>query len=411
MEELLVRGQYGSPAEMRLEFAIARAEFAQLCVNKDAALQWDAILATLQEAHDHPELFLGDALHHVATDRVEFAERVAIADLAVRLRQTENTIRVQAMRAADLRSRTRSVWAWFCEGEVSLGNATVIAELAATLPVEVCGAFDAALVEAARTLSTPRFREKARRVRDQLNPQSLTERHTLARTARRVWFEADRDGMCWLSAHLPAEVGVQAMARLDAAAASLAAAPDETRTLAQLRADIMGDLLTGAGAGSVGVPEVGVTVAVTVPVLTLLGVEELPATLDGYGPIDPDTARRLAADAPSFQRILTHPITGTVLDIDQSSYRVPADLKRWTQLRDQHCTFPGCGRPAKQCDLDHTTAWAHGGTTRASNLAHLCRHHHRLKHESRWTVHRTPTGLTTWVSPTGHTHTADPPPF
>ena len=399
---------------MRLEFAIARAEFAQLCVNKDAALQWDAILATLQEAREHPELFLGDALHHVATDGVDFAERAAVADLAVRLRVSENMIRVQAMRAADLRGRAPLVWAWFCEGEVSVGNATVVAEVAATLPFQVCGQFDAAVVEAARTLSTPRFREKARRVREQLHPHTLTERHTAAREERRVWVEADRDGMCWLSAYLPAEVGVQAMARLDAAAASLAAAPDESRTLAQLRADIMGDLLTSAGradASPVGVPAVGVTVAVTVPVLTLLGVEELPATLDGYGPIDPDTARRLAAHAPTFQRILTHPITGTVLDIDQSSYRVPADLKRWTQLRDQHCTFPGCGRPAKQCDLDHTTAWAHGGTTRATNLAHLCRHHHRLKHESRWTVTRQPTGTTTWTTPTGHTHTTDPPPF
>ncbi len=183
-----------------------------------------------------------------------------------------------------------------------------------------------------------------------------------------------------------------------------------------MRADIIGDLLTGTSSGtgtSTGTSSgpVGVTVAVTVPVMTLLGLEELPGTLDGYGPIDPDTARRLAGHAPSFQRILTHPITGTVLDIDRDSYRVPADLKRWTQMRDEHCTFPGCGRPAKRCDLDHTTAWEHDGTTRAANLAHLCRNHHRLKHESLWTVTTAPSGASTWVSPTGESHTTDPPPF
>lgn len=39
-------------------------------------------------------------------------------------------------------------------------------------------------------------------------------------------------------------------------------------------------------------------VLVTVPALTLLGVSDEPATLEGYGPIDHDTAMRLAATAP-----------------------------------------------------------------------------------------------------------------
>ena len=410
MEKVLVSGLNDADAEVRVEFAIARAEVAQRSVNIASAALYSAIEATLREARECPELYLGAAVHHVATDRVEFAERAAVADLAVRLRLSENTVRMQGFRAMQLRRRTPSIWAAFRDGVVSVGNATVTAELAATLPVgAVCTAFDDALLDAARELSTPRFRERARRIREQLDPQTLTERHRAAREERRVWFEADRDGMCWLTAHLPAEIGRQAMSRLDAAAASLAGGKGETRTLAQLRADIAGALLTDAVTGTV--PAVTVTVAVTVPVLTLLGIAELPGTLEGFGPIDADTARKLAAHAPSFQRILTHPITGTVLDIDRTSYRVPADLKRWTELRDQRCTFAGCGRPARFCDLDHVTAWAHDGPTRASNLAHLCRHHHRLKHESNWTVTKAPDGSTTWTSPTGATHTTDPPPF
>ena len=293
---------------------------------------------------------------------------------------------------------------------VSVGNAAVTAEFAATLPLgAVCVAFDDALRDAARELPTPRFRERVRRIREQLDPQSLTERHHHAREERRVWFEADRDGMCWLTAHLTADVGRQAMSRLDAGAASLAGRDDEHRTLAQLRADIAGDLLTGTDVE--GAPAVTVAVAVIVPVLTLLGVSELPGTLEGYGPIDADTARRLAGHAPLFQRILTHPITGTLLDIDRTSYRVPADLKRWTEPRDEHCTFPGCGRSARHCDLDHTTAWQHGGSTSAANLAHLCRHHHRLKHESNWNVERNLRGSSSWTSPTGAIRTTDPPPF
>lgn len=418
MEKVLVSALNDGDADVRLEFALARAEVALRAVNIASAAQFAAIEATLREARECPELYLGNAVHHVgadrSTDRVEFAERAAVADLAVRLRLPENTVRIQGLRATVLRRRTPSIWSAFHEGEVSVGNATVAAELVTTLPPgAVCTAFDDALLAAARDLPTPRFRERARRVREQLDPQSLTERHRLAREERRVWFEADRDGMCWLSAHLPAEVGRQAMNRLDAAAVSLAGRDDEVRTLAQLRADIAGDLLTGTGTGDASgvVPSVTVSVAVTVPVLTLLGVSELPGTLEGYGPIDADTARRLSAHAPSFQRILTHPITGTLLDIDRSSYRVPADLKRWTEIRDQHCTFPGCGRAARNCDLDHTTAWQHGGPTKASNLTHLCRHHHRLKHESNWNVEKDPGGSTRWTSPTGETRITDPPPF
>jgi hypothetical protein len=346
---------------------------------------------------------------------VEFAVRAAVADLAVRLRMSESTVRVHAQRAEQLQALAPTIWALFRDGDISVGNATVVAELAPTLPVEACPAFDDGLRKLACELTTPRFRERARRLRETLDPQPVTVRHEAAREERRVWLDADRDGMCWMGAYLPADVGTLAIARLDATATSLAAAKDESRTMDQLRADIFGDLLVGMGVGVGGgvgnAAPVGVTVAVTVPVLTLLGVEELPGDLEGYGPIDAETARRLAARAPSFQRILTHPITGTVLDIDRISYRPPADVKRWTEMRDQRCTFAGCGRPAKQCDLDHRTAWAHGGATKASNLAHLCRHHHRLKHESKWSVSAAPTGATTWISPTGHQHTADPPPF
>jgi hypothetical protein len=222
-----------------------------------------------------------------------------------------------------------------------------------------------------------------------------------------VWIEDDHDGMSWLMAHLTSVDAHRIKARLDATATHLASAPSETRSHGQLRADVLTDLLLDID----GVPAVTTTVAVTVPVLTLLGHSDQPGTLEGYGPIDPDTARRLAGHAPSFQRILTHPITGTLLDIDRRSYRPPADLKRWLAIRDQHCTFPGCGRPTTHCDLDHRTAWHHGGTTTATNLAHLCRHHHRLKHESHWQVSADPTGATTWTTPTGHRHTTDPPPF
>ncbi|WP_022886721.1 HNH endonuclease signature motif containing protein [Glaciibacter superstes] len=104
-------------------------------------------------------------------------------------------------------------------------------------------------------------------------------------------------------------------------------------------------------------------VFVTVPALTLLGMSEEQGNLNGYGPIDPDTARDLAAKCPSFVRILTHPETGVVLSVGRDRYQVPADLRRMLQLRDGTCRFPGCNRQAAGCDIDHSEDWNHGGET------------------------------------------------
>ena len=141
---------------------------------------------------------------------------------------------------------------------------------------------------------------------------------------------------------------------------------------------------------------------VTVPVLTLLGLDDEPADLEGYGPIDADTARRLAAHAPSLRRILVHPETGAVRNYGREVYRAPADLDGYVRVRDGQCRFPGCSRRAERADLDHTTAWAHGGETCAANLAVLCRHHHRLKHEAGWRVALEEHGIMRWTSPAGH---------
>lgn len=128
------------------------------------------------------------------------------------------------------------------------------------------------------------------------------------------------------------------------------------------------------------------TVAVTVPVMTLLGHGDEPGHLEGYGPVDADTAREIAARAPSFTRVLTHPETAVVLSVGRQRYAVPSDLKTWLRLRDETCRFPGCSRRAARCDIDHVAPWRLGGGTDHDNLIHLCRHHHRLKHETGWSV-------------------------
>jgi hypothetical protein len=396
-------------AEVRVEFGMARAEVALEFANRATAELWAAIGDTLDEAREHPEVFVSPELELKPQEHLEFSVRAAAADLAVRLGISEASVRSHDAQVHTLRARMPRLWAEFREGRILPANARAAADLAFSLPddADVLTRFDSELAGPAERLAPARFRARARALRDRLCSDTLADRAAAARASRGVWLDDDVDGMSWLSLRLPAASAHRAYAGIDAAARSLHSVDGETRTLAQLRADVAADLL--AGEGSTG--RVGVSVAVTVPVMTLLGRSEEPGTLDGYGPIDAQTARELAGHAPSFTRLLVHPVSSAILDVDRTTYRVPADLKKWLAIRDRTCVFPGCGRPASASDLDHTHAWQHGGPTRANNLAHLCRHHHRLKHQTRWRLEQSADQKLRWTSPTGAVRDSDPPPF
>ncbi|WP_345215150.1 HNH endonuclease signature motif containing protein [Georgenia halophila] len=146
-----------------------------------------------------------------------------------------------------------------------------------------------------------------------------------------------------------------------------------------------------------------VQLRVTVPLSTLLGGDE-PGDLDGAGPIDALKARALALQAPTWQRLVTDPMTGTVIDIGRTRYKPPADLARLVRERDRTCVRPGCNTRATACDLDHTTPFAHGGITALINLEALCIPDHRHKTLGDYRVIQHPGGVFDWISKTGHTY-------
>jgi hypothetical protein len=157
------------------------------------------------------------------------------------------------------------------------------------------------------------------------------------------------------------------------------------------------------------VPSPAAQVLVTVPVFSLLGLSDEPATLDGYGPIPPSMARRLVADgATSFLRVLTDPRDGAPLEIGRTSYRLTKPMRQWLRLRDAKCTFPNCNNHSLDNDADHILAWADGGGTGVANLGQPCPKHHRLKHATAWQ----PAGATRdappgWISPKGRSYPAE----
>ncbi|WP_454119496.1 DUF222 domain-containing protein [Microbacterium lacticum] len=184
----------------------------------------------------------------------------------------------------------------------------------------------------------------------------------------------------------------------------------DTRTLDQRRADILCDLLlagTPPMGGDAGLGAIRATVHVTVPLLTLAGLDDAPAVLDGHGPIDAESARVLAAAAPVWQRVMTHPVTEEPLRLD--TYRPSGRLRRLLNSRDRTCRWPGCRRTAARSEADHTIAWEDGGTTCADNLAILCKGHHTLKHASAWRVRQLGAGRLEFTSPTHRVYRNDVP--
>ncbi|NEE01397.1 HNH endonuclease signature motif containing protein [Phytoactinopolyspora halotolerans] len=97
--------------------------------------------------------------------------------------------------------------------------------------------------------------------------------------------------------------------------------------------------------------------------------------------------------------------TGSDDDAGVRRRRAGAGLRRHIQIRDRCCTHPTCRMPAVRADQDHEHEFCLGGLTVAGNLACLCRHDHRLRHDGGWKAHRPDTGTTIWHSPLGHRYT------
>ncbi len=97
---------------------------------------------------------------------------------------------------------------------------------------------------------------------------------------------------------------------------------------------------------------------------------------------------------------------GQLIDYGRVTYRPPTALHEHVVARDRTCRFPTCNRQARNCELDHVTAWVEGGETNAENLIALCSRHHHLKHEAvGWRVRRLDSGAVAWTNPSGTTTT------
>jgi 5-methylcytosine-specific restriction endonuclease McrA len=109
------------------------------------------------------------------------------------------------------------------------------------------------------------------------------------------------------------------------------------------------------------------------------------------------TSQRLACDASRV--VMRHDQDGRVVEVGARTRTIPPALRRALDHRDRTCRFPGCR--ARFGQGHHIRHWAHGGPTKLSNLALLCRRHHRAVHEEGYRLEREPDGTLRFYQPNG----------
>ena len=106
-------------------------------------------------------------------------------------------------------------------------------------------------------------------------------------------------------------------------------------------------------------------------------------------------------------KVTIRPVLDLAENLSTSSYAPTDRIREQVILICPTCVFPGCGRTARTCDLDHITPWHKGGKTQTSNLAPLCRLHHRLKTFGYWTYTRPTLTTFEWTSPMSRVYVND----
>jgi Domain of unknown function (DUF222) len=203
------------------------------------------------------------------------------------------------------------------------------------------------------------------------------------------------------------------------------------------------------GSGAAPGPSLAALITLTIPWDTWQGHRDTPGQADGFGVLDGDDARDLAAAAArhprtrwcvtavypdgtaaahaclrgrhpppgagppgSLPRLITPllPVTRGPCDHAHAEvgYHPSRKLQHLIRARSATCTAPGCGRPAARCDLDHTVPWDQGGLTCECGLAPLCRHHHRRKQAEGWQLEQPEPGVLVWHTPAGRTYATTP---
>jgi len=357
-------------------------------------------------------------------------------------------------------------------GRVTMAGLTRAVQETEVLPSEQRRVVDAQLAQdvVADRLTPGMLEQAARRRTQAADTEAADKRAERERSDRRVHVMAKPDGVSVLWAKLRAEEAMAVHDALDSRARAMRADGDE-RSLQELMCDQLVESITGhpmtrpgdrtspppptirstdppepdPDPWDVSVPEpydddVGppatksppskpqrrvpakVEVQVVISAATLLGLDDEPALLRGYGAIPRKVVDEVVDSAEStvLRGLFCDPVDGRLVAMDAKTRCFVGGLRQFAMFRDQRCRLTG----GRIVDIDHIVAVQDGGATTAGNGQGLSKNPHVVKDHPAVSViadsapsdadpieqlrHRAPT--ITWTMPTGHSYRLPPPP-
>lgn len=347
-----------------------------------------------------------ESLGEDAVEDPALAEQAGASEIRAALHLTRRAADSELAVARGLQRRLPDVWQALAVGRLDRRRANLILAQTGHLSTAAAREVARAALERAPELTTGQVTALVKKLCLEADPEDARVRYAAAVEDRRVVVESTVDGTAHVHLYdIAPDVAMGISRRVDQAARHLKTA-DEARSMDQLRADVVTDLLlSGSGGDTGGGGEVGLVTSLS----TLAGLDEESGDLRGFGPVIADVARQVTEQ---FRNGLwTFVVTddeGRPVATGTTRRRPTASQRRHVEAAYPTCVFPGCRIPSSQCDFDHTVPWSEGGPTTERNGTPKCRHDHVLRHRGGWTFQPTANGGHAWTSPLGHTYPVHP---
>ena len=270
-------------------------------------------------------------------------------------------------------------------GEIGFAHMTVLARTADA----VGAAFDEGpLLRKAKDCTAGKFYYRAQQYRHAVQPKAYAEEQAEQAQRNELSLSTAEDGSLLISGILDPVNGAAVRGALEPLARP--SGEHDHRAREQRLADALVEVVTHGGKHNI-------QLQVTSSVDTLLGLLGAPgADMEFSLPVSSKTVERWACDC-SVTRVLMQ--DSVVIDVGRAKRVISGPTRRALNARDQHCTWPGCERPASWSDGHHLVHWINGGSTDLDNLLLLCHRHHRMVHEGHWQIVKTADGRMVPVAP------------
>ncbi|HVT64136.1 MAG TPA: DUF222 domain-containing protein [Mycobacteriales bacterium] len=337
----------------------------------------------------------------------EEADMLAAQELACATHLPYSTARTQLDFVRRVSEALPESWQAIDRGDLSLQHLKAVDRATHNCTPQIAEAVDAKVIPLAieRGWTPSETHKAARKLVLTIDAKGAAEREEIARSEADVQFFPQPDGVATIWSTGDAVLSRQVYDAVNHTAEAMGRAGDDRPVGVRRFHALVNAVLGGADASAVN--RLQGEVLATGQISTLLGDDDQPGELVGYGPISADHLRRITHDH-RLRRLLTDPLNGEVVDLGRHAYAPSARLRKAVQASNPTCTAPGCCRPAIDCETDHRTEFLRGGGTDQGNLKPLCKMHHQLKTKKLWKVDDNGDGTETWTSYLGLRYTVKP---